>query len=148
MRMPLAAAILGATLILTGCTAAPESSSGASEEPPADLVFVTDANAESHQFDLAVTGPDEEALVDDTITVQGDDADLMSIMDWYFAEKGLNFVNDGQVVSTLLDLESDKDQGWMVYVNDEMAQVGAADLIPAEGDAIEWRYVTYSELDF
>lgn len=147
MRKSLAAAMLGAVLILTGCTATPEAPAE-SPEPSADLVFVTDTNAETYPFDFSVAGPEGEELVADTITVQGADADLMAIMDWYFAEKELNFVHDGQVVSTLLDLESDKEKGWMVYVNDEMAQVGAADLVPAEGDEIQWRYVTYSELDF
>lgn len=142
------AVLLGAVLFLAGCTAEPvgDAPDGSNTD---ELIFVKDEAATgTYEFDFAVAGPEDEKLAEDTITIQGEDANLMEIMDWYFEENGLNFVHDSQVVSTLLDLESDKDQGWIVYVNDEMAQVGAADLVPAAGDSVEWRYVKYSELEF
>lgn len=144
------AALASAALLLAGCAADNGAEEPGAEQPAADeMVFVKDdAATETFAFDFAIIGPEEESLAADAITVKGEDATLLEIMDWYFPKKELNLEHDGQVVSVLGDLAADKNQGWIVYLDDEMAPVGAAELIPADGDIIEWRYVNYDELDF
>ena len=42
-------------------------------------------------------------------------------------------------------IESTQADGWLLYVNDAMAQLGAEEQPVADGDVITWRYVNYAE---
>lgn len=68
---------------------------------------------------------------------------VLEIMDEYYdidgAEEGF--------ISAIEGYEQDDAEGlyWMYYVNEEMAPVGAADYIPEESDAIEWKLEKFEE---
>ena len=96
-------------------------------------------------FELKAVDDTEKSMVDASIEVVGEDANLMEIMDWYFEENEINFEQENGLVETIGDLAADAENGWLLYVNDEMSDVGAADYIPADGDVAEWRYVNYAE---
>ena len=96
-------------------------------------------------FKFAITDTNETSIANTSINVVGEDANLIEIMDWYCAENDINFVHDNGLVSVISDLESDMTDGWLLYVNDEMSMVGAAEYIPADGDNVEWKYVNYAE---
>ena len=96
-------------------------------------------------FTFSVVDPNGEKIVDCPIEIVGEGASLMEVMDWYFAENSINFVHDNGLVSTIADLASDAENGWLLYINDAMAEVGAVDCFPASGDKVEWRYVNYAE---
>lgn len=48
---------------------------------------------------------------------------------------------EGGFISEIEGYEQDEAEGiyWLYYVNDETAEVGAADYVPEEADQIEWR---------
>lgn len=125
--------IITITLMATGC-----SSSVAT--------FTKDANStKSIQISFTAIGPKDEKMIDDKIKIVGEGANLLEVMEDYFKDKSLNLVSENGLVSTIKDLASDKENGWLLYVNGEMAPVGAAELILAEGDKIEWKYLNYAE---
>ncbi len=68
---------------------------------------------------------------------------VLAIMDEYYdidgAEEGF--------ITAIEGYEQDDSEGlyWMYYVNEEMAPVGAADYIPEESDAIEWKLEKFEE---
>ena len=105
-----------------------------------------DSSKTSITFNLKVTNPDGSSIIDAPIKVVGEGANLMEIMEWYLAEKSINFVQDNGMVTTISDLESDASNGWLLYVNDAMSEVGAGDYIPAKDDKVEWKYVDYSKV--
>lgn len=68
---------------------------------------------------------------------------VLEIMDEYYdidgAEEGF--------ISAIEGYEQDDAEGlyWMYYVNQEMAEVGAADYIPEETDTIEWKLEKFEQ---
>ena len=133
--------ILIATLVMTLVIAA---LTACSKDTAA---FTKDASSKTNiTFNLKVTDPNGSSIIDAPIKVVGEDANLMEIMEWYLAEKKINFVQDNGMVTTISDLESDASNGWLLYVNDAMSEVGAGDYIPAKGDKVEWKYVDYSKV--
>lgn len=132
-------AVTGATalaaLTLTGCgaDATPTFTKDAADETP---VVVT----------LSATDIDDVPLADGTVRVLGDDASAMEVFEWFFEQNDVAFTHDGGLIKVVGDLAGDQTQGWMIYVNDEKAQVGAASLIPNDGDVIELRFVDYASL--
>ncbi|MDF1479309.1 DUF4430 domain-containing protein [Leifsonia sp. H3M29-4] len=122
-----------AALALSGCAgaSAPTFTKDATDDTPITI-------------SLSAIDIDENALASGDVTVLGDDANAMEVLDWFFEEKGLAFEQDNGLISTIGDLAGDQNQGWLIYVNDTMAEVGAEELIPADGDLIELRYVDYA----
>lgn len=108
--------------------------------------FTKDAKStKSTTFTLVITDTNKKDIVNEKIKVVGEKANLMEIMTWYLGQKNIKFESSNGLVTTIKDLASDKEKGWLVYVGDKMADVGAADLIPADGSTISWKYVNYSE---
>ncbi len=126
--------LVGVMYTLTAC----------SKEKP---TFTKDASSDTNiTFTFMITDTDGSSIADTSIKVVGDDANLMEIMDWYCKENSINFEHDNGLVSTISDLSSDTSNGWLLYINDEISQYGAADYIPAEGEKVEWKYVNYEEM--
>ena len=48
-------------------------------------------------------------------------------------------------ISAIAGIESSSTDGWLLYVNGEMAQVGANEQPVTEGDTVEWKYLNYNE---
>lgn len=65
-----------------------------------------------------------------------EDLDLMSIMEMNY---DISATEEG-FMTAIEGYEQDEAEGlyWLYYINDEMAEVGAADYIPEESDLIEW----------
>ena len=42
-------------------------------------------------------------------------------------------------------IQSTKTDGWLLYINDAMAEKGAEEQPIADGDVITWKYVNYAE---
>ncbi len=105
-----------------------------------------DSSKTKFTFNLMIIDPDESPIADTPIKVIGENANLMEIMEWYLDEKSINFVHENGMVMTISDLASDTSDGWILYVNGKMAEVGAADYIPVKNDKVEWKYVNYNEV--
>lgn len=122
-----------AALVLSGCSG---SSTPTFTKDETDDTPVT--------ISLSAIDIDEKSLAGGDVAVLGDDANAMEVLDWFFEENDIAFEHDNGLITTVADLAGDQNEGWMIYLNDEMAEVGAEELIPADGDAIELRYVDYA----
>lgn len=89
--------------------------------------------------DISVDGESLEELSKE-LTVE-DDIDLLEIMD---ANYDIDATEDG-FMTGIEGYEQDEaeDLYWMFYVNEEMGEVGAADYIPTESDAIDWKLESF-----
>lgn len=137
IRRLLAASTIGALglLALSGC--AGESA----------LTFTKDANDTTPAVvSLSAIDMEEVSVAKGDVSVLGDDANAMELFEWFLAEQGVAFEQNNGMISTVADLEGDQNKGWMIYVNGETAAVGAAELIPEDGDSVELRYVDYATL--
>ena len=91
-----------------------------------------------------ITGPDQEAIVADTIDCTGTSAGdafkqaCKEATITYTVEEGM-YDNFKSIASTDTD-------GWIFFINGEVAQVGADDYTLQEGDKIEFQYVNYDEV--
>lgn len=70
------------------------------------------------------------------VTVE-EEQSVLEIMDEYY---DINGADEG-FISAIEGYEQDDSEGlyWLYYVNDEMAEVGAADYIPELADEIQWK---------
>lgn len=96
-------------------------------------------------FNLKITGPNSEKISDDKVLIKGENANLMEVMKGYCAKNNINFEENGGLVLTIKDLKSDKEKGWLLYINDKLAEKGALEIIPNKDDKIEWKYLDYKK---
>ena len=117
----------------------------------------TDAPAETDAAETeSVEVVAEEKIVTVAVYVDGESVEdlekevaveeeqsVLEIMDEYYEINGA----DEGFISAIEGYEQDDAEGlyWMYYVNEEMAAVGAADYIPEESDAIEWKLEKFEE---
>ena len=52
-------------------------------------------------------------------------------------------ISDGMIVS-IDNTENSDSEGWLFYINGELAQVGVNDYIPQKDDKLEIKYLSYS----
>jgi len=59
-----------------------------------------------------------------------------------FSFSGTEYEGMGMLVEQINEVENNMDESmfWSLYVNDELAQVGASQYLIQDGDKIEWRY--------
>ncbi|MBI3290536.1 DUF4430 domain-containing protein [Candidatus Microgenomates bacterium] len=94
------------------------------------------------RFEEDYVGPPEKKAPSDYITYEGKDGQtalsLLYVGNYVATAEG-GFVTE--INGRKADL--DKKEFWAFYVNEEMAQVGAADYMTKNGDKIEWKIETY-----
>ena len=95
---------------------------------------------------LSAIDMEETSIAKGAVEVLGDDANALEIFDWYFEQEEVAFEHENGMITTVGDLAGDQSEGWMIYINDEMSDVGAEELLPADGDVVELRYVDYATI--
>lgn len=101
-------------------------------------------NTDSAQLSVSVKIAADEELLSKTVSVdEGATADKAIISACQEKKLAYTFVegmfdNFGTVASTLTD-------GWLLYINGEIAEVGAAQIELHDGDTLEFLYQNYDE---
>lgn len=90
-------------------------------------------------IDISVEGEDTESLSKELEVAE--DSNLLEIMDVNY---DIEATEDG-FMTAIEGYEQDESEGlyWLFDVNGEMGEVGAADYIPSESDAIEWKLESF-----
>jgi hypothetical protein len=125
--------------LLVGCgdqaTETPEDTEDTAEAPAEDTTD-TEETADEVTFtvDIVVEGEEVADLSQEITAEEG--TYLLDVMhENYDIEEADGFI------SAIEGYEQDDENGlyWLYYINDESAEVGAADYAPEEADQIEWR---------
>ncbi|MFH1711631.1 MAG: DUF4430 domain-containing protein [Patescibacteria group bacterium] len=87
----------------------------------------------------------EDKLYPLSVPVETNVIDLMKLIQDQnddFSFNGTEYEGMGMLVEQINDTENNMDESmfWSLYVNDELAQVGASQYIIQDGDIINWRY--------
>lgn len=124
---------VAAPVALTGCGSSSDSSSDtttdtSTSEATTDQVTVTQKVGDGDEQQVAI---EKDATVLDVLKASGVS---------YQSEDG----SYGEYVTSIDGKAAEGNSGWSYTVNGEEPSVGAGDYKVADGDAIVWSYVTYS----
>lgn len=132
--------------VLVGCgdqaTEAPEETEAPDTEEVETNEDTTDsaetADEVTFNIDIVVEG---EAVADLSQEVTAEEGTyLLDVM-----QENYDIEEEGGFISSIEGHEQDNDNGlyWLYYINDESAEVGAAEYAPEEADQIEWRLESF-----
>lgn len=108
-------------------------------ELPAE-VGGTEETADEVTFNIDVVVEGEEiADLSQEVTVD-EGTYLLDVM-----HENYDIEEEGDFISSIAGYQQDTANGfyWLYYINDESAEVGVAEYIPAEADQIEWRLESF-----
>lgn len=106
----------------------------------ADETEDTDAEGEEIEYTVDIIVEDEAVADLSKEIVAPEDMYLLDAM-----KENYEMEESGGFVEEIEGYEQDEDEDlyWLYYVNDEEAEVGAADFEPEENDEIEWRLESF-----
>lgn len=128
------ATLLFSGVLLVGCgNQAAEAPAETEVEETESVEVVTDEKIIN--VAVYVDGESVEDLEKEVVVEE--EQSVLEIMDEYYDISGV----DEGFISSIEGYEQDDSEGlyWIYYVNEEMAEVGAADYIPELADEIQWK---------
>ncbi|MFA9381882.1 MAG: DUF4430 domain-containing protein [Acetanaerobacterium sp.] len=110
------------------------------------LLLLASCSAKGVDVAVRLIGPDETALFDDTVTVTTEEPYAIDATTQALIDGELSPVQESDgFITALAGIESTQTDGWLMYINGEMAMLGANEQPVIEGDVLEWKYVNYDE---
>lgn len=111
------------------------------------LLLLAGCSAKGIDVTVQIIGPEGESIFNQTVTVNTkEEPTAMDATTAAVAKGGVTIKETDGFVTEIADLPSTETDGWLLYVNAEVASVGAKELKISEGDTIEWRYINYNEV--
>lgn len=110
------------------------------------LLLLAGCSAKGMSLTVRITGPDSYVLFDQAVTVTTKQPTAMDATSAAIKQGGLKIEESDGFVSAISDIQSTQTDGWLLYINGEIASVGAKEQAITEGDTVEWRYVNYDEV--
>lgn len=104
-------------------------------------IFTTKINNETHheiKTTLVVINNHDSRIVDKEVIV----CDNASVKDQLIIS-GINFDNSIGYVSSIEDIKSDKNSGWVFEVNDEVINVNYEQYKLKENDVVVWKFIEW-----
>lgn len=104
-------------------------------------IFTTKINNETHReikTTLVVINNHDSRIVDKEVIV----CDNASVKDQLIIS-GINFDNSIGYVSSIEDIKSDKNSGWVFEVNDEVINVNYEQYKLKENDVVVWKFIEW-----
>ena len=127
-------------LALAACGSTPppatdSSGSSAAGAPEASAAAVTGT--------VALEGPG--VSYSGAVTLEGDAPTASEAFIAFCQQQKLAYKYKDGFFSAFADVASAADEGWLFYVGDDLAQVGADDIPLADGFAVSFRWMNYDE---
>ena len=104
-----------------------------------------DASEEQVQLQVKVIGPEGVSVLDQTVSV-ATGASALEALTQAAQAADVTFTNDEGFLDNFGGTASTETDGWVLYYNDTLAEVGCAEIIPQEGDVVEFRWSHYAEV--
>ncbi len=111
------------------------------------LLLLAGCSAKGVDVTVQITGPEGVSIFNQTVTVNTkEEPTAMDATEAAVAKGKLTMEATDGFVTAFSDLPSTPTDGWLLYVNTELAMVGAKEQMISQGDTIEWRYKNYDEV--
>lgn len=94
---------------------------------------------------VKITGPEEEVILDAKTYVSTDKATADKAVIKACSGEKLPYTYESGMFDGFDGIKSEMEDGWLLYINGKLAEVGAALISLEEGFEIEFIYVNYSE---
>ena len=95
--------------------------------------------------EVIITGPDGEKLLDSEIYVSKQNATAADAVIQSCAEMKFAFTYENGMFDNFDGVASTMEDGWLLYSDKELVNVGAGELLLEDNFYIEFRYVNYAE---
>ncbi len=110
------------------------------------LLLLAGCSAKGIDVTVQISGPEGESFFNQTVTVNTEEPTAMDATTAAVTKGKLTIEENDGFVTALADLQSTETDGWLLYVNTELAMVGAKEQKVSQGDTVEWRYKNYDEV--
>ncbi len=87
----------------------------------------------------------EKTVLEEEVTLEKEDATAGAAVMQACQNKKLAYTKDQGMYDGFDGITSTQTDGWLLYVNDELAEKGADEQTVAEGDVVIFQYVNYDE---
>ncbi len=94
---------------------------------------------------VKITGQDAAVMYDKDVKVTAETPFAIDATVAAMKDGKLDYTDENGFISSIGGVAGTDTDGWLMFINGEMAQLGASEQPVAEGDTLEWQYLNYAE---
>lgn len=109
------------------------------------VVLLAGCSSKGITVHVKLTGQNDVVLYDKDVQVTANPAFAIHATEAALKDGKVEYKSDNGFFTSFAGVDSTNTDGWLMLINDKMAQLGANEQPIAAGDKIEWKYLNYDK---